>query len=139
MPKLKQLSVKQKKFVAGILKGKSQTQSYKDSYDTNSTYRTAQVEASKLANRPQIREVLEPLLKKHNITLDRALKPISEALDAVETKYDKDGNFIEQTPNHHVRLQASDRTLKLLGVNNEQSGATFINVAGDLHNELNIK
>jgi len=114
------LTLKQKKFVEGVAKGKSGTKAALEAYDTKDE-NTAAVIASENLRKPQIVEKLEPILQKHDITLDSAIAPIGKGLKAV-----KFNEFTgEVTEDLGTQLKASDRALKLLGVNQDVQGNTF--------------
>lgn len=109
------LTLKQAKFVQGIAEGKSGTQAALDAYDTTSVdvaKRIAHENTTKL----NVQQALEPILAKHRINLDRAIEPISAALDADK----QDVATGEWLPDHKTRLQASDRALKLMGIGQDK-------------------
>jgi len=65
------------------------------------------------------------MLDRHNITLSRAIAPISLALDAKVTikTEDEDGNVVKkEVADIDTRLKGSDRALKLLGVTETDEG-----------------
>jgi hypothetical protein len=132
----KKPTVKELKLVAAKAKGKKNDEAWDEAgYSQNSNKNTKVVNTSKILSKPHVQEALQVALKKHGITLDKAIAPIGEALDAEKVVIVGKGDdaFADVTPDHSVRLQASDRALKLMGVNNnETSGTTnynFINVA----------
>lgn len=120
------LTIKQKKFVEGIARGKSGTQAALEAYDTKD-YKTASVISTENLDKPSIRQALEPILEKHDISLDSAIAPIGKGLKA-----SKWNDFTgEREDDVKTQLSASDRALKLLGVKtDEPQGNTFIYVAG---------
>ena len=69
MPKLKRLSLKQKKFVSNYLKTGNAVQSVLDSYDTKS-YGSAKKLANDNRNNPMILDAIDLALKKNSITLE---------------------------------------------------------------------
>lgn len=77
-------------------------------YDTKNPKRAASI-GSRMIRKPKIQDALQKELKKQNITLERALKPISKAL--VATKKDIDGATIDDLD---TQLKGSDRALKIL-------------------------
>ena len=111
---MKKLTSKQAKFVEGVAKGKPGTQAALEAYDTTD-YQTAAAISSENLNKPQIRSALEPILAKHDISLDSAIAPIGKGLRAV-----KFNEFTgEVTEDLKLQMQASDRALKLMGVQQE--------------------
>lgn len=58
-------------------------------------------------------------LKKHNITWDRILKPISDALEATTSIRDKDGVEITEVADLNTRLRASKQAAEMLKVKDE--------------------
>jgi phage terminase small subunit len=126
--KITKLTTKRKAFVKGIISGKSQRRAYIDAYNTKGKPETVDPKASNLIRQPSIQEVLRPLLEEHNLTLDRALKPLDDALDATEIKFNEVTGEIIKQPNHSVRIQASDRVLKLHGLGQQSSPKNLINI-----------
>lgn len=96
---MKELTEKEKKLVKAYAKnGGNGTKAALKAYKTKSPKRASAI-ASKKLKLPKVQNALEKELAKHNITLDRALKPIDDALG------DDDID---------IRLKGSDRALKLL-------------------------
>lgn len=122
----KKLTPKQAKFVEGVAKGKPAYKAALEAYDTTDP-NTANAIAVENLQKPTIREALLPILQKHEISLDSAIAPIGKGLKARKWN-DFTG---EREDDVKTQLQASDRALKLLGVNQETSGNTynFINIA----------
>lgn len=107
------LTVKQAKFVRGIAEGKTNTQSVIDAYDIESKdiENVASSIAAENLRKPTIQEAIELARVKLNITPERVLKPIDDALNDEDVK---------------TRLMGTDRALKLMGVGKE-SGNTINN------------
>lgn len=133
MGKKPKLTPKQAKFVEGIAKGKNQTQAALEAYDV-SNYETAAVIATENINKPNVKAALEPILAKHNISLETAIAPIGKALQATKvviTGNDKDGHFAEVVEDLEMQLKGSDRALKLMGIGQKDDtpqGNTFIQI-----------
>ena len=122
---LKRLSYKEKEYVKQVAKGKPGVQAALTAYDTTS-YKTASNISSTNLDKPRIQEALNAALVKHEITLDKCLIPIHDALEATTTT-----EAGEQVIAHTTRMQASDRALRLLGVSgstNTGNQAMFLNV-----------
>ena len=121
-PKKPKLTPKQSRFVQGVAMGKSGTQAYKDAYNTTNS-KVASVEASRLLAKPSIQEVLEPIYAKYEINLESAIAPIGKSLKALKQN-EYTGEVVEDLK---LQLQASDRALKLLGVNGSEGQTININ------------
>lgn len=98
--------MKQAKFVRGIAEGKTQVQSALDSYDTES-YEVANAIAVENLQKPSIQEAVELARVKLNLTPERALKPIDDALNHEDLE---------------MRLKGSDRALKLMSIGSKSEG-----------------
>jgi phage terminase small subunit len=94
------LTKKQADFVRGLAEGKTNTKAALDSYDTDSE-KVASVIAAENLGKPSIQEAIELARVKLNITPERVLKPIDDALNDDDVK---------------TRLMGTDRALKLMGV-----------------------
>ena len=119
------LTMKQAKFVKGIAEGKPPTVSALDAYDTDS-YGTAAVIASENINKPNVKEAIDLAMVKLNLTPERALKPIDDALDSDDLE---------------MRLKGSDRAIRLMGIANKDNGGgnTFIFNKGDVVKSKYVK
>lgn len=109
------MTVREKKFVKAKLQGKSNLEATREAAPELKESSIAQT-SDRLSKSVNVRQALDKALARHNITIDRILKPIDEALDASDPIYSKDGTFIETKVNHTVRLAASDRAAKLMGL-----------------------
>lgn len=118
-PKKPKLTQKQAKFVQGIAEGKTNTQAALDSYDTDS-YEVANAIAVENLQKPSIQEAVELARVKLNITPERALKPIDDALNADDLE---------------MRLKGSDRAMKIMGITEKGKGNTNIFIG----NQFNAK
>lgn len=109
------LTVKQAKFVTGLAQGKTNSQAALDAYDTTSE-RVASVIAAENIAKPSIQHAIELARVKLNITPERVLKPIDDALNDDDVR---------------TRLMGTDRALKLMGIGKEKTDTTinFINSA----------
>ena len=119
----KPLTIKQKKFVKAYVKTDGNGQeSAKAAYDVKSDA-VARSLASENLTKPNVRYAIEQSLIKHGITMDRAIKPISDALDADKISISGQGDqaFAEVTPDHSTRLKASGMALKLMGADKDNT------------------
>lgn len=115
---MKKLTVKEQKLVNAKAKGKTHLEAAAAAqYLPNANNNTKQVEVARTLNKPHVKHALDTALAKHNITLDRALAPISKALDAK-----KQNEFTgEITEDLATQLKGSDRALKLMGIGQENN------------------
>lgn len=113
------LTMKQAKFVKGIAEGKTQTQSALDAYDIEGKdpERIASALAVENLGKPSIKEALELSMAKLNLTPDRILKPIDDALDNDDVR---------------VRLMGTDRALKVMQIGQPKGDASTINNFGQM-------
>lgn len=121
-PQTKPLTVKERKLVELKALGKDHITAHdKAGYSKNMKPTTKQVEVSRTLNKPHVKNALQQALQKHEITLDNALQPISKGLRAI-----KQNEFTgEVTDDIALQLKASDRALKLLGVQNTEGTGQF--------------
>ena len=115
-PKRPKLTMKQAKFVKGIAEGKTQTDAALEAYDTDS-YDVAKVIASENITKPNVKEALDLAMEKLNLTPERVLKPIDDALNDDDVK---------------TRLMGTDRALKVMSFGNKQAGGDTINNFGNM-------
>lgn len=115
-PKKPKLTRKQAEFVKGIAEGKPATISAQDTYNVKN-YGTAAVIASENLNKPNVKEAIDLAMVKLNLTPERVLKPIDDALNDDDVK---------------TRLMGTDRALKLMGATGKQEGAP-ININFNQH------
>ena len=106
------VDVKKQRYIEARLAGKTQEEA--GLYAGSKTIEGARKYASRMSKDVQVQNslnnVLDVQLLKHNITLDRMLKNISDALDAT-----KQNNFTgEITADHSTRLKATTMALDLL-------------------------
>lgn len=85
----------------------------------NQTPNAAAVSVSKELKKPNVQEALALAFEKHGITIDRAVKPIADGLEA--TKLDEKRGYIED---HTIRLKASGMAFNLMGINKNEGGTT---------------
>lgn len=115
MPKIPdgKLSDKEAKFVQGIADGKPDYKAALDAYEIKSKHQigTASAIASENLEKPRIQDAIEKARVKLNITPERALKPIDDALNDDDLE---------------MRLKGSDRALKIMGLANKDNSGTSI-------------
>lgn len=119
----KKLTPKEHELVELKAKGITSKDAYKKVYNVTPTTKdsTATSNTQKILNKPHVKNALQMALNKHDITLDNALQPISKGLRAI-----KQNEFTgEVTDDIALQLKASDRALKLLGVQNTEGTGQF--------------
>jgi phage terminase small subunit len=120
----KRLTIKQKKFVALKVQDKPNAVAYREAGYKASNNNVANVESSKLLNKPNIQEAIDTALVKLNLTPERCLKVIDNGLDAM-----KQNEYTgEQTPDYGVQLKASGMALKLMGATGTQGNTAYVQV-----------
>lgn len=106
----KRLTLKQREFVANYIKLKNGTKAALIAYDADNE-NVASVIATENLGKPNIQQAIETAMVKMNLTPERAVKPIDEALNHEDLE---------------MRLKGSDRALKLMGVGKD--GGTKVNI-----------
>jgi len=107
------LDKRERKFVAGVVEGKSLTQAAKDAGYANST---AEKKASAILNRPLVRSELTKALERLGHTMESIVRPIADALKARKSYvHPKAGLLESEFPDHAIRLAAADRAIRLFG------------------------
>lgn len=121
----RKLTVKQKKFVKEyVLNNGNGQEAAKAVYDVAND-NVARNIASENLTKPNVKDAIEQALVKHKITIDAAIKPIADGLEATRETWNKDGEVFE-TIDHSTRLKASGMALKLMGADQkEDKGNTF--------------
>lgn len=127
---LKTTTVKEKKFIKGIVEGKTKRQAAKDAGYTGSP-ETLSVTASQVLKNPNVQEELAKALDKHGITLDKAIEPVAKALKATKVVIhgDKEDAFAEVVDDIELQLKGHDRAMKLMGINSPTVNINFNNYA----------
>lgn len=118
------MNVKERKFIEAKLAGKNNSEA---GLIANPKIKpsNAGVTGHRLAHSANVQAELARILKKNKITLERAVKPIAEALDAERIVVAGRGEFatIEHVVDHGTRLKASAMSLDLLGVKKDAAPA----------------
>lgn len=107
--KKKQLSIQDSKILKGKLEGKK---SHEIAEEVGLKAQTVR----KRLQSSTIQDAVKQELIRQGITLEAIIKPVAEALKASEPIYSKDGEYLDEKINHSVRLAASDRAAKYLGI-----------------------
>ncbi len=107
------LDERERRFVKGVVEGKSRIQAAKDAgYATS----TAEKKSYALLQRPLVSSALTNALERAGVTLVHIVQPIADALKATKSHVNKDGVMVEsQMPDHKIRLEASRDAVALLG------------------------
>jgi len=107
------LDERERRFVKGVVAGKSLTQAAKDAGYARST---AEKKAYAILQRPLVRSALTNALGRLGVTLEHIVQPIADALKATRSFVNKDGLMVgSQVPDHKIRLEASRDAVALLG------------------------
>lgn len=137
----KKLTPKERKLVEAKAKGKTHIEAANAAnYLPNGSTNTRQVEVARTLNKPHVKEALDIALRRHDITLDKALAPIAKGLQAKKV-VSVEGDFYQtDVDDLDMQLKASDRALKLMGVHNNSENATqnfiqIINEKGSKYND----
>lgn len=137
----KPLTTKQIKIIDAKVAGNTGRDIGKALYP-NATPESASVLVSRELNKVNVQEELQKAFERHGITIDRAIKPVSDGLEATKTVIigkDKDA-MADQVPDHSVRLKASQMATQLMGLGKQDGGTTnnFIIVAQGERNDYGI-
>jgi hypothetical protein len=107
------LDDRERRFVKGVVEGKSLTQAAKDASYSKST---AEKKSYAILHRPLVRSELTKALERIGVTLEQIVRPIADALKANKSYVTNDGLMVEsQVPDHKIRLGASRIAIALLG------------------------
>jgi HEAT repeat protein len=118
----KDLTSKQAKFVKGIAEGKPNYVAALEAYDTDQP-EVANAIAVENLQKPSIQEAIELARVKLNITPERVLKPIDDALNDDDVK---------------TRLMGTDRALKLMGIGKNKDDPNVTNFV-QIYNDMRDK
>jgi len=116
-----QFTDKEAKFIEAKLQGKSATEAAKIA---GYSHKSAHITGSALMKKEHIREALFVTLEDLGITFQKAVKPISEALQATKLIVhgkDSEEGWTEEVPDYTNRLKASSMSLDLLGLKHGHS------------------
>jgi len=115
----KALTIKQKKFVkAYVANDGNGRDAAKAVYDVANDNSASQL-ASENLSKPNVKYAIEKALEKHHITMDAAVKPIADGLQAIKYFEANDDGSATGQPDHSVRLKASSMALKLMGADKD--------------------
>lgn len=123
--KTRSLTVKQKKFVKAYVANDGNGQeAAKAVYDVAND-NVARNIASENLTKPNVKFAIEAALEKHGITIEKAVKPIADGLEATKDVYTEQG--VISSTDHTTRLKASGMALKLMGADKQEEakGNTF--------------
>ena len=80
----------------------------------NQTTHSAEVSVADRLKKPLIQQQIKATLEKYGVNVEKAIKPVADALDAKKVT-ELEGDFYEtDVPDHKTRLAAHDRAMKLL-------------------------
>lgn len=134
----KKLTVKEQKLIKGIVEGKPK---YRAAIDAGYSPKTAPTIASQTLKKVNVQEALDIALRKHNITPDRTIQRVSEALDAEKVTIVGNGEqaMAEVTPDHGTRLSAVKIANTLMGLGQKQETTTqnFVQIINEKGSKYN--
>lgn len=121
----KPLKPKEIKFIKAKVEGKTNIAAAQYATGLTNTG-SAAVEATRMLKNANVQDELAKAFERHGITLDRAVKPISDGLDASKTVIiGKDENaFADEVPDHPTRLKAAGMAFNLMGLGKQNDGVT---------------
>src|SRR4029077_11616402 len=107
------LDKRERRFVKGVIEGKSMIQAAKDAgYATS----TAEKKSYAILQRPLVRSALTNALERVGVTLEHIVQPIADALKATKSYVSEDGLMVQsQVADHKIRLEAARNAVALLG------------------------
>lgn len=110
--------IKEAKYIKAIVEGKTKQQAGLAAGAKSPV--AASKYALRMSKKVSVQLQIEKALYKNGITIEAAIAPISDALQANKSTFDKEiGDFVESdTPDHNTRLSASKMALELLGAKN---------------------
>lgn len=108
------LNERERRFVTGVVEGKSMIQAAKDAGYAKST---AEKKSHTFLQRPLVRSALTDALEQAGVTLTQIVQPIADALKATRSYIDPTRGILVETdiPDHKIRLEASRDAVALLG------------------------
>lgn len=106
----KPLTPKQRKFIQGVISGKSQTDAAIEAYDTNSRASAASVGNAVM---DMIAVKFPELMDKLGVNDERIVEVLNRGLDASTSYYSKSEKEMIEVADWHARLKAVDIALKL--------------------------
>jgi len=121
----KKFTPKQALFIRKYVEGLNGTQAAMVAYNTDE--RNARAMAAENLAKPSIREAVDAALTKLNITPEKAIEPIHQALNYQD---DEDAKATIE-----MRLKGSDRALKLMGATQESQPPSAPSVHLHMHSK----
>lgn len=111
------MKVKELKYIKARAEGKNKQDSAMEATGSKNS-KVASVQAYRMEKKPDVKKELARVLNKYKITINRAVKPINDGLEAEKTIAVGKGKdaYTVTVPDYTTRLKASDRSLELLGV-----------------------
>jgi hypothetical protein len=107
------LDKRERKFVAGVVEGKSLIRAAKDAGYAKST---AEKKSFAILRRPLVWSELTKALEACGVKLADIMRPIADALKARKSYIHPKAGLLESgLPDHAIRLDAADRAIRLMG------------------------
>lgn len=132
----KPLTKRQIQIIESKVAGNTQNDIGKAVYP-NATPESAAVLVSRELKKANVQEELQAAFMRHGITIDKAVRPIADGLEAEIEYYDKNGEEHIRI-DHTTRLKASGMAFGLMGIKQQDAGTTnnFIVIAESERNEF---
>jgi len=95
----------------------------------NQTPDAASVSMSRELKKANVQEALQEALAKHNLTPDRIMGVVDDAMDASKTVILGNGEeaFADVVPDHSIRLKAAGMAAGFMGLNKQEGGGNTFN------------
>lgn len=106
------LTARERKLVKGWLAGKTKKQAADDAGMT----RKEAWGRYGVIRRPRVQSLLTDALQEAGLDISDFARVIQDGLGAIKRVYTKDGNIIDEVPDHQIRYGAYDRGVAALGV-----------------------
>lgn len=119
------LTVKEAKLAQAKAKGLTHDKAWDEAgYSQNSSKATKVANTQKILSKPNVQEAFQQAMAAQGITIEKIVKPIADGLEAEKVHIVGNGDqaMAEITPDHSIRLKASDMAQKLMGVKANQEG-----------------
>lgn len=111
------ITVKQRRYIKGVVEGKSKYQAAIDAGYSPNTAKVPSLNIEKLS----VKEELNKALERSGLTIQRITDKVSEGMEAKKTFVigkDGEGTFVE-TPDHAVQHKYVETAIKLHGIERE--------------------
>lgn len=122
------LTVKQAKFVKGVVEGKPKYKAAMDAYNVKNADTAGQI-ANENLKKTSVQQALHIALEKHGLTPDSVVTVVADGMKAEKVVIigkDEDA-FADVTPDHSVRLKAAGMAATFMGIDKANTPTVNIN------------